>query len=326
MSPPERRDDALVVRTTTAEDAADLRAIRLEALADSPEAFGTTLDQARAMTEAEWVERARAGNHVLAVRDGRVVGMAAAGTNEGYPGTRWLYGMYVTPDERGRGAAERLVEAVVEATRAAGADALHLQVTGAMGRARAFYARLGFEPTGERFAMRRDPSLELATLVRPLGRESVRVARTRAEGLVDLRTAVLREGDPARAARHPLDDEPASWHFGAYLGESLVGCASFYPSTWPLDPALEARQLRFMAVDPSCQGRGVGRILLDHAEAILAANSVQRVWAHARDTALGFYLAVGWTVVEGSEHVSVETGLPHTTVVRTLGPVAASAR
>ena len=310
--------DDLVVRPTTADDADAYRALRLEALADSPDAYGTTLAEALAYDLARWVTMAERGATVLAWRGGRPVGMATGGTNDAYPGTRWLYGMYVAPDERGRGVGEALVGAIAERARALGAPALYLQVTGVMGRARAFYARLGFEPTGERTAMRRDPSLALATLARPLEREPVSVRRVAAEALVELRTRVLRDGDPSRAARHPHDADPTTWHFGALLGGEVVGSASFFSSDGPSDGTHGAYQLRYMAVEPDLQGRGVGRVLLEHAEAILAANSIQRVWAHARDSALGFYRATGWEVVAGSEHLSVETGLPHTTVTKVL--------
>ncbi|MHB1906031.1 MAG: GNAT family N-acetyltransferase [Acidimicrobiales bacterium] len=309
--------DRLVVRATSVEDADDYRALRLEALADSPAAFGTTLAEARAYDPARWASLAASGATVLAWRAGRPVGMATGGLNDAHPGTRWLYGMYVTASERGRGVAEALVEAVLERTRALGDAALFLQVTGAMGRARAFYARLGFEPTGERRAMRRDPSLTLSTLARPLDREPIRVRRVAADALVELRTRVLRDGDASRAARNPLDDEPSTWHFGAFLGEDVVGSASFYSNAGPRGSS-GAYQLRYMAVEPGLQGRGVGRILLEHAEAILAANAVRHLWAHARDSALGFYRATGWEAVAGSEHLSVETGLPHTTVTKAL--------
>ena len=36
------------------------------------------------------------------------------------------------------------------------------------------------------------------------------------------------------------------------------------------------------------------------------------------DSALGFYRSTGWTLVEGSEHLSPETLLPHTIIVLRL--------
>lgn len=310
-------DQRVVVRATTAEDAARLREIRLEALADSPAAFGTTLADARAYDAERWVSMAESGASMLALVGDRAVGMAAGGTHDQRPGSRWLYGMYVTPTERGRGVADALVDAVADRARAEGAGELYLQVTEVMGRARAFYARRGFEPTGERHPLRRDSRIHLETLALPLRREPVRVARVSPHVLYDLRARVLRDGDVSRAA-NPRDDEPSTWHFAGQFGESVVASASLYPSTWPLDDTLDALQLRYMAVDPSVQGRGVGRVLLVQAEAIVRANGVVRIWAHARDSAVGFYRALGWGVLPHSEHRSAETGLAHTTMTRTL--------
>ncbi len=51
---------------------------------------------------------------------------------------------------RGQGVADRLVEAVCEQARQAGAGTVTLWVTEVNDRARAFYRRLGFAPTGAR--------------------------------------------------------------------------------------------------------------------------------------------------------------------------------
>lgn len=158
----------LVVRRTRAEDWAALRAIRLEALADTPDAFGSTYHGTLEHSDERWRTLVVEQCYFLAERGGRVVGMISGGLNERCPGTHWIYGMYVTPSARGTGVAERLVEAVVAWARAQGAPALFLQVTGSLPRARAFYARAGFVPTGERMVMHRDARLELVTLRKEL--------------------------------------------------------------------------------------------------------------------------------------------------------------
>ena len=58
--------------------------------------------------------------------------------------------------------------------------------------------------------------------------------------------------------------------------------------------------------------------MLERGEAELAARGARRLWANARDTALGFYAAAGWSVVPGSEFVSAETGVPHHVIVKDL--------
>ena len=88
-----------------------------------------------------------------------------------------------------------------------------------------------------------------------------------------------------------------------------LGVASFYPRPCPCATAVDAVQLRFMAVDPAMQGRGVGRDLLDQAIRGLRQQRVRLLWANGRDTALGFYRRAGFVIVgEGFIH---EPGLPH---------------
>jgi GNAT superfamily N-acetyltransferase len=155
----------VVVRRAEGEDWAKLKAIRLEALSDTPAAYGSTFETANAFSDRRWRAMAEQFVYFVAERNGRVVGMASGGGNDEHPGTKWLYGMYVTPSARGSGAAFLLVDAVATWAREEGASELYLHVTASEARAVAFYAKAGFEPTGERHPMERDPSLELVTMV-----------------------------------------------------------------------------------------------------------------------------------------------------------------
>lgn len=156
------------IRATTSKDAKLLRAIRLEALADTPEAYGTTYEESAAWSWWKWRMVARRWNYFIAECDGSVSGMASGGHNDEYPGTFWLYGMYVTPSARGSGLADDLVERVVQWARANGANELYLHVTESVTRARAFYERVGFRENGVTITMERDPSITLLTMVRRL--------------------------------------------------------------------------------------------------------------------------------------------------------------
>ncbi len=129
---------------------------------------------------------------------------------------------------------------------------------------------------------------------------------------------MLRGDDPTKSVAEPRDDDTSALHFGGYLGDRLVACASFFSAPSPLGAGSVAYQLRFMATDFDVQGRGYGAELLVLAFAALRDVGADEVWANARDTALGFYLATGWRKVEGSEHLSPETNLPHSVVVTTL--------
>ncbi len=156
------------VRRTRATDWAALRDIRLEALLDEPDAYGSTYHESVDYSDERWRRMAADYCYFLAEVDGHVVGMASGGANDQYPGSHWLYGMYVTPSFRGTGVASRLVGAVVDWARAEGAADLYLQVTATLPRARGFYAKSGFVETGERMRLHRDPRLELLTMRRIL--------------------------------------------------------------------------------------------------------------------------------------------------------------
>lgn len=76
-------------------------------------------------------------------------------------------------------------------------------------------------------------------------------------------------------------------------------------------------RLRGMAVDQPWRGRGIGRELWQAAAELLSERGVRLCWANARDTALAFYVRLGWRVVgEGFEG---EQGLPHHLVTVRVG-------
>lgn len=134
------------------------------------------------------------------------------------------------------------------------------------------------------------------------------VEEVTAVDVADLRSRVLRDGDPHVGFED--DDEPTTLHLGAVDDGRVVGVATLALR----EPGVY--QLRGMAVEPSLQGTGVGRAVLDEAERRLRALGARQVWANGRDTALGFYERAGWRV-EGDGYEVI--GLPHHRVVRDLG-------
>lgn len=129
---------------------------------------------------------------------------------------------------------------------------------------------------------------------------------------------MLRGDNPDISVADPRDEEATSLHYAGFLGSRIVVSASFYPSTPPVNKQLLTYQLRYMATDFDVQGLGYGANVLEFAEDELLDLGVEQVWANGRDTALGFYTSTGWSTVEGSEHLSPETRLPHTVIFKIL--------
>ena len=77
------RESTLSVRRCGPDDWSGLRAIRLEALADTPDAYGSTYEENVRWRDAQWKNAATNRLYYLAERDGRVVGMVSGGFNDG---------------------------------------------------------------------------------------------------------------------------------------------------------------------------------------------------------------------------------------------------
>jgi GNAT superfamily N-acetyltransferase len=145
-----------------------------------------------------------------------------------------------------------------------------------------------------------------------------RVTTVEAPVLYDLRRRILRGNDPEVSVAFELDAEPTARHYAGLLDERVVVSASFFPALAPIRPELVSYQLRFMAVDAEVQGRGYGATVLEVAEGDLRELGAEQLWANARDSALGFYVAVGFSPIEGTENVSPLSNLPHTKIAKLL--------
>jgi ribosomal protein S18 acetylase RimI-like enzyme len=144
---------SVIIRGLTTQDWRQLRDARLAALAEAPYAFASTLAREEAFTDGTWRERAGSGRTFGAWRDEEIVGLATGFPEE--PSTGWhLVGMWVAPDYRGQGVADELVSAVCDLARQSSATSVRLWVTDVNDRARAFYRRLGFVPSGQRQQLR----------------------------------------------------------------------------------------------------------------------------------------------------------------------------
>jgi GNAT superfamily N-acetyltransferase len=147
----------VLVRRGTSEDWRELRELRLRALADSPDAFLATLEEAEARSEEDWREWGSGG--VIFVDDA-FTGVAGGFVTE--EGDAMLWGMWVAPERRGSGLADALARAVIDWARGQGVPRVVLWVVIGNTPAERFYRRLGFTPTGVTAQLRNGLDRELA--------------------------------------------------------------------------------------------------------------------------------------------------------------------
>jgi GNAT superfamily N-acetyltransferase len=143
-------------RVTNEDDWPSVRAARIENATDNSVSYGATLETTISMSEDDWRMRARRGQatdatSLVAVddRSGRWVGMMSAQQHDGL----LLTGVWVVPEFRGRGngVADVLLAEILAWARGRGLSiALWVDENPAGARARAFYGRHGFVPTGRR--------------------------------------------------------------------------------------------------------------------------------------------------------------------------------
>ena len=125
------------------------RGVRLRSLADTPDAFGATLDRENAFDDQRWVSRVArqdAATFVAVSVEGRDIGMVVMAPYEQQIG---LFGIWVDAEARMGGVGGRLVDAGIDWARGRGFSHVFLDVGDGNRAAIALYESRGFLPTGE---------------------------------------------------------------------------------------------------------------------------------------------------------------------------------
>lgn len=137
------------IRLLTPADAERYRAIRLEALANHPEAFTSTLERERQKPLAWFEERLATSDVFGAFIAGELVGTAGFRREDGAKTAHRavLWGMYVRPQARKSGMGRLLVDAVA-AHAASRVEQLHLVVVSENLPALRLYKAAGFAEYG----------------------------------------------------------------------------------------------------------------------------------------------------------------------------------
>lgn len=138
------------VRRAIIGDEPVLRALRLQALSDSPQSFSTTYERELARTTEDWRRWITPGVTFLLEAGGEPRGLVAGVRDKQDPAMVHLMAMWVHPDLRGTGAAGQLISSVKGWAAEVGATRVRLGIVEGNERARRCYERAGFRLTGGR--------------------------------------------------------------------------------------------------------------------------------------------------------------------------------
>lgn len=145
----------MIVRKLLHSEEATYQAIRLQALADNPEAFGSTFEEEETCAGAKFKKRLSQNpdNSILGVFDDQdeILGMLGIvrHTKVKTRHVAELWGTYVQPMYRKKGAAKLLISRSIEIVRQmGGVEQIRISVVTENAPARHLYKSLGFKPYG----------------------------------------------------------------------------------------------------------------------------------------------------------------------------------
>ena len=142
------------VRPITAQEWPAYRDIRLKALQESPDAFGSTWEAEVLRTDENWSTRIAAavsGNldrALFAIKGEQVCGLVWCKLSASEAGVADIYQMWVDPAARGQGAGHALLTQALAWAKSSGARRVRLGVTAADSPAMRLYQSQGFCSVG----------------------------------------------------------------------------------------------------------------------------------------------------------------------------------
>ena len=127
-----------------------LRAARLYALLDSPDAFTSSYSRESTWEEPEWQQLLNGATWIVARDNQHIIGLAKSTGEPERPACRHIESAWVAPTHRQRGVLGALLQALIEMERQMGVTDFLLWVLENNHVAQRAYHALGFELTGER--------------------------------------------------------------------------------------------------------------------------------------------------------------------------------
>ncbi len=291
----------VVIERFGADEWERLKAVRLRALRDAPDAFGSSYERESGFTPDTWRERLSGSWWRVAVAEGGDVGLVCVRVEEG---RAHLLSMWVAPEARGRGVGSRLVDAAIGRAREQGLDEVELWCVDHNTAARALYAGKGFTPSGKAMGLPSNPDIPESHYVLSLLFRTARADDVPAivAMLADDPLGAEREGDPGDprylAAFERIDADPWDELIVAERDGKVVGTMQLTYLAGLSRLGAERCQIEAVRVAASTRGQGLGRKMIqwgiDRARARGCA-MVQLTSDKSRAGAHRFYDALGFT-------------------------------
>tara|TARA_R110001592_G_scaffold90669_5_gene266270 strand:+ start:861 stop:1391 length:531 start_codon:yes stop_codon:yes gene_type:complete len=154
------------------------RRLRLLALQDSPDSFGSTYEREAEFTDEEWISRLNASNRakhalpLIAELDGVAVGLAWGQIHSSSSSpismdtdAAHVYQMWMSPRARGYGLSKLLLNSIIDWAKKSNRKVVCLEVTIVNEAAVNLYKSIGFVAAGETQTLREGSALLTQTMI-----------------------------------------------------------------------------------------------------------------------------------------------------------------
>jgi predicted GNAT family N-acyltransferase len=130
--------------------------------------------------------------------------------------------------------------------------------------------------------------------------------------MVDLRREVLRKPLGLEFSPQDLEKDEKDILIAAFDGEIIIGCCILTKESADLC------KLRQMAVHQNHQRKNIGASILRFAETIAIEQKFSTLCMHARQSAIGFYEKLGYTICS---ETFLEVNIPHVAMEKKLSTI-----
>ena len=123
----------------------------------------------------------------------------------------------------------------------------------------------------------------------------IRIKIINSNELHDIRSKVLRNGLDPKMCTFEGDTRINSIHIGAFNNNKILGGVSLIKNNCDENGEVGCFQLRGLCVYNEFQNHGIGTKIIHKIENIITEMNIKYVWMNARESAVKFYLNLGYT-------------------------------